>query len=91
MTLARNAFLAGLAALALAAGLAGESTSAVAWLGGLNGIQLAVLTLGCVVAALSAAVTLAFLSLLRSYGTALLRLDTIERRLAQAGIGARGG
>ena len=86
MTLARNAFLAGLAALALAAGLAGESTSAVAWLGGLNGIQLAVLTLGCVVAALTAAVTLAFLSLLRSYGTALLRLDTIERRLAQAGI-----
>ena len=86
MTLVRNAFLAGLAALALAAGLAGESTSAVAWLGGLNGVQLAVLTLGCVVAALTAAVTLAFLSLLRSYGKALLRLDTIERRLAQAGI-----
>ena len=83
MTLARNALLAGLAALALAAGIAGESTSAVAWLGGLNGIQLAVLTLGGVVAALTAAVTLAFLSLLRSYGTALLRLDTIERRLAR--------
>lgn len=85
-TLARNGILAGFATLALAAAIVGESVSAVAWLGALTGMQITTLALSIALVVLAAAGTLAFLVLLRSYGRALVRLDGIERRLADAGI-----
>jgi thiol-disulfide isomerase/thioredoxin len=85
-TLVRNGVLAGVAGLSVAAGLAGERPSAFAWLGGLSGTEIALVALGLAVAAAASAGTLAFLSLVRSYGGALLRLEAIERRLVEAGL-----
>ena len=85
-TLVRNALLAGFGALILTAGVAGETPSAVAWLDGLAGAEIATLVLAIAVAAAAVAGAVAFLALMRAYGRALLRLETIERRLAEAGI-----
>ena len=85
-TLLRNGVLAGLGALALTAGLAGATPSAVAWRDELSGAEIAALALGIALAVVAVAGTLAFLSLTRAYGGALLRLESIERRLASAGI-----
>jgi hypothetical protein len=80
-TLARNGLLAGLAAIAISAGIAGETPSTFAWLGDLSGVVLLALATGAGAVALVAGGVLAFLSLLRSYGSVLLRLETIERQL----------
>ena len=85
-TLARNAGLAGLAAVALAGAVTGKSASAIAWIGRLDAGAAAALG-----AALAAAVALAgaaalCLSLLRSYGRVLVRLDRVERLLAENGL-----
>jgi methylamine utilization protein MauE len=83
-TLMRNGLLAGLAALALSAGIGGETPSAVTWIGDLSGVELLVSATAVAVLALAAGGVLAFLSLLRSYGSVLLRLETIERQLDPA-------
>jgi thiol-disulfide isomerase/thioredoxin len=85
-TLVRNGALLGLAGFAVAASVAEPSTSALAWIGDLEGAEL--LALGVAVAGAAVLVLggLAFLSLLRSYGKVLVRLDRVERALAEAGI-----
>lgn len=85
-TLVRNGILAGFGVLALTGGVAGETPSVVAWVSGLAGAELAALTLGVAIAVVAVSGTLVCVSLMRSYGGALLRLEAIERRLADAGI-----
>lgn len=83
-TLARNALLAGLAVVALTEGGPG----AFGWIGNRVPIGLLVLAAGVVAACLTVAV--AFVSLMRSYGRVLLRLDTVEGALRVAGIDVPG-
>jgi thiol-disulfide isomerase/thioredoxin len=85
-TLGRNGLLAGVAALALAGSLAERDRSAVAWLGRLDSAEILALTAAAVALALLAAGGAAFLSLLRSYGRVLVRLERVEAALAQSGI-----
>ena len=85
-TLARNGVLAILAVTALTAGLAGDTPSPVAWIANLDSLRLVAIGLAVTVVAVAAAGAMAFLSLLRSYGRVLLRLDQLERRLTAAGI-----
>jgi thiol-disulfide isomerase/thioredoxin len=85
-TLVRNGLLAVLAALTLAAGIAGETPSAVAWVGDLQPVALVAIGCAIALAALAAVGWLAFLSLTRSYGRVLFRLEATERRLTDAGF-----
>jgi thiol-disulfide isomerase/thioredoxin len=85
-TLARNGVLLGLAAFAAASGLAAGERSGVAWIGRLDGAALVAVVVGVAAVVLLAAGAFGFLSLLRSYGGVLVRLDRIEQRLAEAGI-----
>lgn len=85
-TLARNGALLALAIAGLAGSVVAEPESTVAWVGDLAGAELVALAV-----ALGAAVALAvgaagFLTLMRSYGTVLVRLDRLEAALADAGI-----
>ena len=82
-TLLRNAGLAALAALTLAGTLRRSDTSAIGWAGRLDGAEAAVLVAAAV---LLVAGTLAFLSLLRAHGRLLVRLEHVERALADAGL-----
>ncbi len=81
-TLARNALLAGLAVLALTEGGPG----AFGWIGNLAPVGLLVLAAGVLAACLIVGGTVAFGSLMRSYGRVLLRLDAVEGALGAAGI-----
>lgn len=85
-TLARNGALAGIAVIVLGSALTGERTSALAWVRALDGSEVGALAFAIVLMAFSAIGTLAFVSLMRSHGRTLLRLETIERRLTEAGI-----
>lgn len=85
-TLVRNGLLAGLATVALGAGIAGETPSAVAWVGDLGPTGMLAIGTAIALAALGSAGWLAFLSVTRSYGRVLLRLEATERRLSDAGI-----
>jgi thiol-disulfide isomerase/thioredoxin len=85
-TLARNGVLAGVAALAVVGALTGSDVSAVGWVGGLEGSGVALLTLAAGAGLLLVAGAVAYLSLLRRYGRALVRLDRAERTLAEAGL-----
>jgi thiol-disulfide isomerase/thioredoxin len=85
-TLARNGVLAVLAATALTAGLRGDATSAFAWIANIDSLRALAIVFAITVLAIVAAAVMAFLSLLRSYGRVLLRLDQLERRLSAAGI-----
>src|SRR5262249_34428549 len=80
-TLVRNAALAGAAAFSLAVG--GES--AVAWIGRLEPAEVAALVVALVAAVVLALGGAAFLSLMRSYGQVLVRLDAVEAALERAG------
>jgi methylamine utilization protein MauE/AhpC/TSA family protein len=84
-TLARNGALAATAAFALVGGLHQGNTSAVAWVGRLEGAEILALVVGVAAVSLLAVGAVAFLSLLRSYGQVLTRLDRVEQ-LADAGI-----
>jgi thiol-disulfide isomerase/thioredoxin len=81
-TLVRNAGLTGVAAFAIAGTLSGSDTSAIAWVDDLNATQLAI---AAAVLVLLAAGFAAFVSLLRSYGRLLLRVEQLERTLAGGG------
>lgn len=85
-TLARNGVLAVLATTALAAGLLGETPSAVAWIGNLGASSTLALVLALTALALGVTGVIAFLSLVRAHGRVLLRLDQFERALAAAGL-----
>ena len=85
-TLARNGVLAGIAVVSLAGNLAEEQTSAFSWLGDLEGAELLALVVAVVAAALLVVGAVAFLTLMRSYGRVLVRLDRLEAALADAGI-----
>ena len=85
-TLARNGALVATAAFALVGGLYAGNTSAVAWIGQLDGAEILALAVGLAAVVLLAVGTVAFLSLLRSYGRVLTRLDRMEQQLAHAGI-----
>ena len=81
-TLARNGVLAALAVVALVE----PSPSATDWLGRLEGAELVALAIGVAAATLLAVGVFAFVTLMRSYGSVLIRLDRIESALAAAGI-----
>ncbi len=81
-TLVRNALLAGLAAVALVAGGPG----AFGWIGNLRPVGTLALVAGAVAASLAVGGSFAFISLMRSHGRVLLRLDTVESALREAGI-----
>ncbi len=85
-TLVRNGLLALVAALTVAGTLAADDPSAVAWVERLDGGEIALLAVGVAVAVLAAASAIAFVSLLRSYGRALVRLERMERTLKAAGL-----
>jgi thiol-disulfide isomerase/thioredoxin len=85
-TLARNAGLAGLAVFAIGGSLTAPDASATAWLGRLDGAELVALAVGVSAAVVVAAGVAAFVSLLRSYGGVLVRLERVEAALADAGI-----
>ena len=85
-TVARNAALAALAAFALVGTLAGRETSAVAWIGRLGRTDVLVLGAAVAVTVVVALGAVAFVSLLRSYGRVLLRLELAESALSDAGL-----
>jgi thiol-disulfide isomerase/thioredoxin len=85
-TLVRNGILTAVAALALAGTLAEPGRSAVAWIGRLEPAEILALTVGAVALVLLAVGGGAFVSLLRSYGKVLVRLERVEQALAAAGI-----
>lgn len=84
-TLARNGLLLAVGVLVLAGSLAVETTSAVAWIGALRS-ELLALVLGVGLAAVLVIGGAAFVSLMRSYGRVLTRLDRVEAALASAGL-----
>jgi len=85
-TLARNGVLAGIALFALVVSLAEPEPSAVAWIGRLDPVEILALAVIAVALVLLAVGGAAFLSLLRSYGRVLVRLERVEAALAEAGI-----
>lgn len=85
-TLARNAVLLGIGALALAGSVVEEPTSAVAWIDDLSRAELASLAFVACAAVILAFGGAAVLSLLRSYGQVLTRLDHVEAALVRAGF-----
>jgi thiol-disulfide isomerase/thioredoxin/uncharacterized membrane protein YphA (DoxX/SURF4 family) len=84
--LGRNAVLGLVALAALVGSLAEPDASAVRWIGDLSGAQLLALVVAVAAVALLAVGTVAFLTLMRSYGKLLVRLDRLEAALADAGI-----
>jgi thiol-disulfide isomerase/thioredoxin len=85
-TLARNGVLMGFATLALVGTLVAEPIGAVEWIAELDGsslLVLAVATASLVVLAVGGA---AFLTLMRSYGHVLTRLERVEAALESRGI-----
>ena len=85
-TLARNGVLAGCAVVALAGSLAEPALSPVAWLGDLEPAELVAVTVGVAALIVLALGAVAFVSVMRSYGRVLLRLERVEAALTEAGI-----
>lgn len=84
-TLARNGTLAAVAAFALAGSVAESPAGAFEWVGRLSGAEALALGLGIALAVFVAAGVTAFVTLLRSYGVVLLRVERLEGVLAEAG------
>ena len=85
-TLARTGVLFGIGLVALAGSVAEEPKSAVAWIGALSDSELALLAVGATAAVVLAVGGAAFLSLMRSYGQVLTRLERVEAALSDAGL-----
>ncbi len=85
-TLGRNGALAAIALLALVGSLVDPSWSASAGLGDLGTAQLVAMALAAVSIALLVGSAVVVLSLLRSYGRVLVRLERLEAALEGAGI-----
>lgn len=86
-TLARNGVLMAAALLVL---VGGGGPSAVAWIGRLHDSALVAVVAGVAIGALAVGGALAFVTLLRSYGRALVRLERLERAVREAGIEVEG-
>jgi thiol-disulfide isomerase/thioredoxin len=86
MTLARNGVLITLAAIAIIGSVAEPAPSAVAWIGDLDATQGALLAAAIALVATFAIAGAAVLSLMRSYGRVLVRLDRVEASLAELGF-----
>ncbi|HEV2122444.1 MAG TPA: redoxin family protein [Chloroflexota bacterium] len=87
-TLARNGALAVIAAFVVLQGWGDPGFSAVAWIGNLSTVERAMLVLGLVGLGLLAAQSWAITHLLGQHGRLLLRLDSLEERLASGpGVG----
>ncbi len=84
-TLARNGALAGVAALTLAGSLAEPHTGTFEWADGLSSAEALAVGLGVTFTVFAAAGIAAFLTLMRSYGSVLLRVERLEGVLAEAG------
>jgi len=84
-TLARNGALAAVAAFALVGSLAESPAGAFDWVGRLSGSEALAVGLGVALAVFVAAGGTAFVTLLRSYGRVLVRVERLEDVLAQAG------
>jgi peroxiredoxin len=84
-TLGRNGLLAAVAVLALSASLAGPDRSVFGWVGGLEPAEILALAVTVVAVVLLAVGGAALLSLLRSYGKVLVRLEQVEAALREAG------
>ena len=86
-TVGRNAALMAVAVFAIDGGIRGAQQTAIAYFSQMEGASKVALTV-CTLAALLVAVgTRAFLTLLRSYGELLIRLERVEAALADAGLG----
>jgi len=85
--LARNGALAAVALLALVGSVRDPSWSASAGLGDLATTELVAIALGAVSIVVLVGGALAVLSLLRSYGRVLMRLERLEAAVEGAGIG----
>jgi thiol-disulfide isomerase/thioredoxin len=85
-TLARNAALAAIAVISLVGSIAEPDASATAWIGDLDGSQLLALVVAVVAAVVLVVGAIAFLTLMRSHGKVLIRLDELEAALTEAGI-----
>src|SRR5262245_4433792 len=85
-TLARNGVLLGVGLVALVGSVAEEPKSAVAWIGELSDSELALLAVGATAALVIAVGGAAFLTLMRSYGQVLTRLERVEAALASGGF-----
>lgn len=85
-TLIRNGVLAALAGVSLAGNIDDEQPSAFGWIADLDGSQLVALVVAVAAAALLVVGAIAFLTLMRSYGKVLVRLDRVEAALADAGF-----
>lgn len=86
-TLVRNGVLAGVAILALWGLVSDDAQSPVAWLGQLEPSEVVAVSVGVAAALLLVLGAVAFVTLMRSYGEVLLRLERAERALLGAGIG----
>jgi thiol-disulfide isomerase/thioredoxin len=84
-TLARNAALVGVAAITLIGSVAEPRTGTFEWLSDLSGAETLALGLGVALAVFAAAGATAFVTLLRSYGRVLVRVERLEGVLAEAG------
>ena len=89
-TLVRNGVLAALAGIALVGSLIEPGTSTVAWPGRLDAAEFVAVAVAAGAAVLLAGGSLAFLTLVRSYGRVLVRLDRLEAALVEAGIDVGG-
>ena len=90
-TLVRNGLLAGAGVAALVPSVGGHTPSAVAWTSSLRGAEALVLGLGFVVVALVVVGGWVLVTLLRSHGAVLLRLEHLEHALAEDGAGLDAG
>ena len=84
-TLARNGALAAVAGFVLVGSLAESPAGAFDWVGELSGTEALALGLGVALAVFVAAGVTAFLTLLRSYGRVLVRIERLEDALEDAG------
>jgi len=85
-TLVRNGVLLGIGIVALVGTVVEEPKSAVAWIGELSDSELALLAVGAAATVVIAVGGAAFLSLMRSYGQVLTRLERVEAALSNAGL-----
>src|SRR5215203_1432483 len=80
-TLARNGVLAAVAGFVVWWGYDGAGPSAVGWLAGLSGAQIAGLVVGLAVLGVLAAQSLLLLNLIKQNGRLLMRVDALESGL----------
>jgi hypothetical protein len=80
-TIVRNGVLALLAAIALSAGIAGETPSTFGWIRTLGEMNVIAVVGAAMFLVLAVAGLMAFIAVLRSHGQLLLRVDELEQRL----------